>query len=80
MIFKNAQVFTFTKSFTLTANELSEHISTQKFTPLMSTELSHFGFISPIKGGSNLVHESSGNYYSAHVKKKRYYLLHMLKI
>jgi recombination associated protein RdgC len=61
MIFKNAQVFTFTKSFALTANELSEHINTQKFTPLMSTEFSHFGFVSPIKGGSSLVHESSGN-------------------
>ena len=61
MIFKNAQVFTFTKSFTLTANELNEHISTQKFTPLMSTEFSHFGFVSPIKGGLNLVHEANGN-------------------
>ena len=61
MIFKNAQVFTFTKSFTLTASELSEHISTQKFTPLMSTEFSHFGFVSPIKGGLNLVHEANGN-------------------
>ena len=61
MIFKNAHVFTFTKYFTLTASELSEYISTQKFTPLMSTEFSHFGFVSPIKGGLNLVHEANGN-------------------
>jgi len=61
MIFKNAQVFTFTKSFTLTANELSEHMSAQKFTPLMSTEFSHFGFVPPVKDGLSLVHEANGN-------------------
>ena len=61
MIFKNAHVFTFTKSFTLTSSELSEHISTQKFTPLMSTEFSRFGFVSPMKSGLNLVHEANGN-------------------
>jgi recombination associated protein RdgC len=61
MIFTNACIFTFIKPFTLTATELSEFISTLKFTPLMSTEFSHFGFVSPIKGGLNLVHEANGN-------------------
>jgi recombination associated protein RdgC len=61
MIFTNAYIFTFIKPFTLTTTELSEFVSTLKFTPLMSTEFSHFGFVSPIKGGLNLVHEANGN-------------------
>ena len=62
MIFKNAHVFTFTKSFTLTAVELNEFVSTLKFVSPMSTELSRYGFVSPCSGAcSSLVYEANGN-------------------
>jgi recombination associated protein RdgC len=71
MIFTNAHIFTFIKPFTLNATELNEFISTLKFAPLMSTEFSHFGFVSPIKGGLNLVHEANGNLLVCARKEKK---------
>ena len=61
MFFKNAYVFAFTRPFTTTAEELKEALQECTFTPLMSTELRHFGWFNSLGKGSAEVTESNGN-------------------
>lgn len=61
MFFKNAYVFAFTRPFTTTAEELKEALQEHTFTPLMSTELRHFGWFNSLGKGSAEVTESNGN-------------------
>ena len=61
MFFKNIFVFAFTRPFTTTTEELKEALQEHTFTPLMSTELLHFGWFNSLGKGSAEVTESNGN-------------------
>ena len=61
MFFKNIFVFAFTQPFTTTAEELKEALQEHTFTPLMSTEMRHFGWFNSLGKGSAEVTESNGN-------------------
>jgi recombination associated protein RdgC len=62
MWFNNIYFFTFTRAFTLTAEQLEQHLSEHLFTPCASTEQSHFGWVNALgKHGHSTVHESNGS-------------------
>jgi len=62
MFFKNLYVFAFTRPFTLTQQEVETSVSECSFTPLGSTEQSHFGWVNALgKHGHALAHESGKN-------------------
>jgi recombination associated protein RdgC len=62
MWFKNIYIFAFTRSFTVSNNELEQQISEHSFTPCASTEMSHFGWVNALgKHGHSLSHEVNGN-------------------
>lgn len=62
MFFKNIFVFAFTRPFTTTSIELESSLEEHTFTPLGSTEVRHFGWVSPLgKRGTELSIESDGN-------------------
>lgn len=62
MWFNNIYFFTFTRQFTLTMEQLEQHLAEHLFTPCASTEQSHFGWINVLgKHGHSTVHESNGS-------------------
>jgi len=62
MWFNNIYFFAFTRQFTLTVEQLEQHLSEHLFTPCGSTEQSHFGWVNALgKHGHSTVHESNGS-------------------
>tara|TARA_R110001606_G_scaffold385158_1_gene548550 strand:+ start:39518 stop:40453 length:936 start_codon:yes stop_codon:yes gene_type:complete len=61
MFFKNAYIFAFTQSFNTSELELNAAMHEHSFTPLGSTEMSHYGWTSSLGKGSDLTTESNGN-------------------
>lgn len=63
MWFKNLYFFAFTRPFKWSEEDLEKHLSEHLFTPLGSTELSHFGWINALgKHGDTSVHSADGNF------------------
>jgi len=63
MWFKNLYFFAFTSPFKLSEEDLEKHLSEHLFTPLGSTELSHFGWVNALgKHGDSSVHSADGNF------------------
>lgn len=57
MLFRNLQVFRFTKDFTLSAEELESRLSEEMFTPCGSQQMSSYGWVEPLgKTGQMLSH------------------------
>ncbi len=61
MFFKNAYIFAFTQSFNTSELELIAAMHEHSFTPLGSTEMSHYGWTNSLGKGSDLTTESNGN-------------------
>lgn len=63
MWFKNLYFFAFTRPFELSEEDLEKHLSEHLFTPLGSTEVSHFGWVNALgKHGHSSVHSANGNF------------------
>ncbi len=63
MWFKNLYFFAFTRPFEWSEQDLEKHLSEHLFTPLGSTEVSHFGWINALgKHGDTSVHTANGNF------------------
>jgi len=63
MWFKNLYFFAFTRPFKWSEQDLEKHLSEHLFTPLGSTEISHFGWINALgKHGDTSVHCADGNF------------------
>ena len=63
MWFKNLYFFAFTRPFELSEEDLEKHLSEHLFTPLASTEQSHFGWVNALgKHGHSSVHSANGNF------------------
>jgi len=62
MWFKNIYFFAFTRPFNVSAEELNKALSEHTFTPLGSTEVSHFGWVNALgKHGNSLTHVGNGS-------------------
>jgi recombination associated protein RdgC len=63
MWFKNLYFFAFTRPFKWSELDLEKHLSEHLFTPLGSTEVSHFGWVNALgKHGDTSVHGANGNF------------------
>ncbi len=63
MWFKNLYFFAFTRPFEWSEHDLEKHLSEHLFTPLGSTEVSHFGWVNALgKHGQSPVHSANGNF------------------
>lgn len=60
MFYKNAIMYKLTEPIALSAEELSGALEAFKFTPCKSLEPMRYGFVPPIKGGSDFVHAANG--------------------
>ncbi len=61
MLFRNLQVFRFTKDFTLTAEELETSLAEEIFIPCGSQQMSSYGWVEPLgKTGDMLTHITNG--------------------
>jgi recombination associated protein RdgC len=63
MWFKNLYFFAFTRPFEWSEEDLEKHLSEHLFTPLGSTEVSHFGWVNALgKHGTTSVHSANNNF------------------
>ena len=69
MWFKNLVLYRFSQNTDITAEQLEESLGEQPFRPCGKTELSSYGWISPVPGGETLVHQS-GSFLSLAAKKE----------
>jgi recombination associated protein RdgC len=61
MWFKNLQLYRFTKPFALTAEELSEQLSTKAFKPCGGQDQSSFGWVPPLgENSEDYIHSTNG--------------------
>lgn len=61
MLFRNLQIFRFTKDFTLTAEELETSLAEEMFVPCGSQQTSSYGWVEPLgKTGDMLTHITNG--------------------
>ncbi len=62
MWFNNIQIYRFTQTFTLNAEELSEKLQTFKFKPCGKLQPASYGWTTPLgKHGNDLIHAANGN-------------------
>jgi len=62
MWFKNLQVYRFTKPFSLSAEQLSEKLAENVFTPCGGQDMSRYGWVPPlVKHGVDFVHAANGH-------------------
>ena len=69
MWFKNLVLYRFSQESGITADTLEESLAQQPFRPCGKTELSSYGWTSPVPGGATLVH-ASGRYLAFAAKKE----------
>lgn len=69
MWFKNLVLYRFSQESGITADTLEESLTQQPFRPCGKTELSSYGWTSPVPGGATLVH-ASGRYLAFAAKKE----------
>lgn len=63
MWFKNLYFFAFTRPFEWSEQDLEKQLNEHLFTPLKSTEMSHFGWVNALgKHGNSIVHSVNGNH------------------
>ena len=69
MWFKNLVLYRFSQESGIAADTLEESLTQQPFRPCGKTELSSYGWTSPVPGGATLVH-ASGRYLAFAAKKE----------
>ena len=69
MWFKNLILYRFSQDIELTAEQLEESLTEQPFRPCGKTELSSYGWVSPIPGGETLTH-ASGQFLTLAARKE----------
>ncbi|WP_281646001.1 recombination-associated protein RdgC [Parendozoicomonas sp. Alg238-R29] len=69
MWFKNLVLYRFSQNTDITAETLEEGLSQQPFRPCGKTELSSYGWVSPVPNGETLLHQS-GNFLTLAAKKE----------